>query len=85
VQCVAEGDAHPDLGPRAWLFQERLNLNTADVRALTALPGVGRKTAQRIVDDRVAHGPFARVAALVRVKGIGPKTLARLEPYLKVK
>jgi len=56
----------------------KLNLNTAGADALEELPGVGPKTAQRILADRRTHGPFRKTSDLMRVKGIGPKTLARL-------
>jgi len=62
----------------------KLNLNTAGADALEELPGVGPKTAQRILADRRAHGPFRKTSDLLRVKGIGPKTLARLLPSIRV-
>ena len=62
----------------------RMNLNTASEQLLQRLPRVGPKTAARIVAYREAHGPFARSSHIVRVKGIGPKTFAKMEPYLFV-
>jgi competence protein ComEA len=56
----------------------RVNVNTADAGALTALPGIGEVLAQRIVDFREAHGPFGALADLGEVSGIGPKILAGL-------
>lgn len=53
-----------------------VNVNTADAQALSAgLTGVGPKKAEAIVAYRKAHGPFADAADLVKVKGIGAKTL----------
>ncbi len=46
------------------------------------LPGIGPALAQRIVGDRAARGPFRTAEGLLRVRGIGPKTLARIRPYL---
>jgi len=60
----------------------KLNLNTASADALIELPGVGPKTAQRILDDRRMHGPYRKASDLMRVRGIGPKTLARLLPHI---
>ena len=51
----------------------RINLNTADEQTLETLPGVGPATAQKIVSDRAANGPFASPEDLMRVPGIGPK------------
>ncbi len=56
----------------------RVNVNTADVSALDTLPGVGPSTAQKIVAEREANGPFASADDLARVPGIGPKKLEAL-------
>ena len=64
--------------------QSKVNVNTADQAALETLPGIGPTLAQRIIDYREQHGPFATVRDLVKVSGIGEKTLANLEPYVTV-
>lgn len=48
-----------------------LNLNTATVEQLETLPGIGPSLAQRIVDYRAEHGPFATIEAVMDVPGIG--------------
>ncbi len=55
-----------------------LSLSTATVEQLDLLPGVGPVTAQRIVDYRERHGPFATVDELDAVPGIGPARLEQL-------
>lgn len=60
----------------------RININTATVNELTALPGIGPVLAQRIAEDRKLYGSFNYPADLLSVSGIGEKTLARLLPYL---
>jgi competence protein ComEA len=60
-----------------------LNLNTATAQQLDLLPGVGAKSAKRIVEFR-AKTPFARAEDLARVKGFSPKKLAVLRPFLTV-
>jgi competence ComEA-like helix-hairpin-helix protein len=60
-----------------------INVNTAGPAELELLPGIGPALAQRIVDDRAAHGPFRSVNDLDRVKGIGPRTLERLRPLVR--
>ena len=64
---------------------ELLNINTATVEELQTLPNIGEATAQRIIDYRTQHGNFASVDALQNVKGIGPKTLEKLRPFVDAK
>lgn len=61
----------------------RVPVNTAERGELEALPGVGPSLAHAIADHRAAHGPFASVDALQDVRGIGPKTVARLRPWVR--
>jgi competence protein ComEA len=49
----------------------RVNINTADVKTLMTLEGVGRRVAERIVEYRQTHGPFKRPEEIRRVEGIG--------------
>ncbi len=59
-----------------------VNINTASLRELDALPGIGEVLGQRIIDYRKAHGPFTSIDQLLNIKGIGEKTLAKLKPYV---
>ena len=61
-----------------------VDLNRATVEQLDALPGVGPAIAQRIVEFREKHGPFRRVEDLLKVKGIGEKSLDKLRPHVRV-
>jgi competence protein ComEA len=78
----------PGTGPAARSGELRcgVNPNTAPWWELTALPGVGDVTAHRIVQYRDAHATgkpvFRHPADLDAVPGIGPKTVARVTPYL---
>ncbi len=62
----------------------QVNINTATVQELQLLPRVGPALAQRIVDFRAANGPFKAPEELVRVKGVGEKSFARLQSYVTV-
>ncbi len=59
-----------------------VDLNTADARALDALPGIGPVLAGRIVAQRAAHGPYRSADELLAVPGIGPRLLERLRPFV---
>jgi len=61
--------------PAAATSQEVVNINTADVQALTKLKGIGAKKAEAIVAWRKANGAFKSVDQFSEVKGIGEKTL----------
>jgi competence protein ComEA len=56
-----------------------LDLNTATLEQLEALPGIGPVTAQKILDYRQAHGAFHSVTELQGVPGIGPAHMAQLK------
>jgi competence protein ComEA len=61
-----------------------VNLNTATLEQLDALPGVGPVTAQKIVDYREEHGGFGSVEELGEVPGIGDVRLASLREQVRV-
>ncbi|HEX4131340.1 MAG TPA: helix-hairpin-helix domain-containing protein [Pirellulales bacterium] len=61
-----------------------VDLNRADWPELAQLPGVGETLARRIVEARDKHGPWTTVDELRQVKGMGPKTLEALRPYVTV-
>jgi competence protein ComEA len=61
-----------------------VDLNTAGVAELDALPGIGPVLAQRIVDHRSRQGPFRSVEELDDVPGIGPATAAELAELVTV-
>lgn len=63
---------------------KRINLNTASLDELDLLPGVGKATAQAILDYRTKHGKFRTVSELDKVPGIGPSKLEKLRPLVTV-
>ncbi len=62
----------------------RIALNEASAAELSLLPEIGDRTAAAIVADREAHGPFARVEDLQRIRGIGPATVEAVRPFVTV-
>mgnify|MGYP001260821221 CR=1 FL=1 len=61
-----------------------INLNTATVEQLEKLPGVGPKTAERIIEYRQKNGAFKKVEELMNVKGIGEKSFLKIKSQLTV-
>jgi competence protein ComEA len=61
-----------------------VNLNSATVAELETLPGIGAKTAQRIVDYRQKNGGFKKIEELMNVKGVGEKSFLRIKDRLTV-
>ncbi len=61
-----------------------VNLNTASAVDLEGLPGIGAKTAARIVEYRQKNGPFKKVEELMNVRGVGEKNFLKLKPQLAV-
>ena len=66
--------------PRRFVFI--VDINTAGAAELGQIPGVGPVLAQRIIETRNSTGPFLELESLLDVEGIGPRTFARMEPYL---
>ena len=61
----------------------RVDINSADKRELTLLPGIGDKIAGLIVESRKKGGPFDALEDLSRVAGIGHATIERITPYAR--
>ena len=61
-----------------------INLNAATLDQLETLPGIGRKTAERIIEYRTKSGGFKRIEDLMNVKGIGEKSFLKLKPLVAV-
>ncbi len=60
----------------------RVDINQADSAELRLLPGVGKTTARRIVDQREVRGRFTRVSQLQSVRWVGEKKIAQMKPFV---
>ena len=64
---------------------EKVNINTADAKALTSLSGVSRSLAEKIVKYRDEHGAFKKPEDLRRVEGVGNGLLEKNRERISVK
>ncbi len=62
-----------------------ININTATEAELVRLPRIGPAIARRIIRYRQQKGKFRSIDELIKVKGIGPKTLQHIRPYVTIK
>jgi|GEM_PF-789525 competence protein ComEA len=61
-----------------------IGINSADIVQWDALPGIGPRTAEAILDHRRQYGRFAQIEDLTQVRGIGVRTLERLRPHVHI-
>lgn len=67
--------------PREYFYT--LDVNKASWVEWAQLDGIGEKLAKRIAKDREDRGPFESVDEVRRVRGLGPKLIEKLRPFLK--
>jgi len=60
----------------------KIDVNNAEWPELALMPNIGEQLAKRIVADRTQRGPFKELEDLLRVRGIGPRTLETMRPFL---
>jgi competence ComEA-like helix-hairpin-helix protein len=86
---ILPGDREIEVAEDGWIFFPRhyyttININEAGVEDLATLPGIGPVTARRILDYREQYVGFIKLKAMKKVKGIGDKTLKRLEGRVRL-
>jgi DNA uptake protein ComE-like DNA-binding protein len=82
VACAPGGAFRPVRGPARLVLGRRIDPNSADAETLEALPSIGPARAESLLRER-ARTPFCSARDLDRVKGIGPKLRAAIEPWLE--
>jgi hypothetical protein len=82
-------DPQPERPARYGDLADRVDPNTADLNTLTAIPNLGEKRAEAIIEFRQIRArqhpdePVFRVVEdLMAVRGIGPAMVDNLKPYL---
>ena len=63
-------------------FTGVININRATKSEFDSLVGIGPVIAARIVSYRNQNGPFMALEDLIKVPGVGPKTLEKMRPRL---
>ena len=61
-----------------------INLNTATMDQLESIPGIGAKTAERIIAYRQKNGGFKKIEDLMLVQGVGEKSFLKMKPLITV-
>ena len=64
------------------VLEGKLNINTATAKEIKMLPGIGKKTAANIVEHRTQNGNYTDIKSLLKVNGLGKKTLEKTKGYI---
>jgi len=62
----------------------KISINSADIKELEQLPGIGPSLARRIIEYREEHGLFQKLEDLKKVKGIGDKLFEKIMLYAQL-
>ncbi|MBQ8827061.1 MAG: helix-hairpin-helix domain-containing protein [Oscillospiraceae bacterium] len=83
IPVIISADEHSSV--TAVAFRELLvNINTADVKELMTVKGIGEATAEKIIAYREENGSFESVDELIEINGIGEKKLEQFRPYVVI-
>jgi len=61
-----------------------VNINAGGVKALSTLPGIGKSTAEKIIQYRTEHGKFKKKEEITNVKGIGTNKYEKIKNLIVV-
>ncbi|MBN2694302.1 helix-hairpin-helix domain-containing protein [bacterium] len=62
----------------------KVNINTATIKELTKIKGVGESTAKKIIDYREKNGNFRKIEDITKVKGIGKKSFEKMRDFITI-
>jgi competence protein ComEA len=66
------------------LSEKSININTAGISDLVMLPGIGEKTAEKIILLRTQRGKFRNINEIMDVKGIGEAKFNKIKKFLYI-
>ena len=72
------------IAPKLIVAEDKVNINTANTEELSALPGIGPVTAERIIEYRDKNGPFKNKEEITKIKGIGDKTFQKIKDLIAI-
>jgi competence protein ComEA len=81
--AAAQGNASTRSGAKPAVTAV-VNINSASTTDLATLPGIGAKTAERIVEYRQKNGPFKKIEELMNVRGVGEKSFLKIKEQITV-
>tara|TARA_B100000959_G_C14958431_1_gene614725 strand:+ start:1546 stop:1869 length:324 start_codon:yes stop_codon:yes gene_type:complete len=61
-----------------------ININDGDVKALSTLPGIGKSTAEKIIQYRTEHGKFKKKEEITNVRGISTKKFEKIKNLIAI-
>jgi comEA protein len=70
--------------PTDSIVKTLINLNTASLEELDALPGIGPSTAQKIIEHRDENGPFTSIEGVMDVSGIGEAKFDQMKDLITI-
>ena len=66
-------------------FAGMVEINSAGIEELMSLPGIGEKTAEKIIIKRNELGRFNSIENIMLVPGIGSKTFEKISSHIRIK
>lgn len=81
-ECIQESNSGQAYNSTA--TRTRININTASIKELDQIPGVGPSTAQKIIDYRNSKSPFKKIEDIKNVSGIGEKKYENIKNYITI-
>lgn len=73
-----------DNNDESTFINKLVNINTAGVKELSTLTGIGEAKAQKIIDYRKANGGFKSIDEIMKVKGIGKATYEKFKANITI-
>jgi competence protein ComEA len=84
IEAADSPTAGPDRQKSKPSSTVKININSADEKALDSLPGVGPSMAKAIVEYRRTHGAFAKPEQIMEVPRLGKSKFERIKGMITI-